>query len=47
MFKKVLGLNPDNFSFTSGGGEANNLALTSVMRKEKKGHLIISTIEHP
>ncbi|WP_064579823.1 cysteine desulfurase family protein [Streptobacillus moniliformis] len=47
IFKKVLGLNPDNFSFTSGGGEANNLALTSVMRKEKKGHLIISKIEHP
>ncbi|CAM3113399.1 cysteine desulfurase family protein [Streptobacillus ratti] len=47
IFKKVLGLNPDNFSFTSGGGEANNLALTCVMRKEKKGHLIISAIEHP
>ncbi|WP_156300196.1 cysteine desulfurase family protein [Streptobacillus canis] len=47
IFKKVLGLNPDNFSFTSGGGEANNLALTSVLRKEKKGHFIISPLEHP
>lgn len=47
IFKKILGLNPDNFSFTSGGGEANNFALTSIMRREKKGHLIISPIEHP
>ncbi|WP_155731527.1 aminotransferase class V-fold PLP-dependent enzyme, partial [Streptobacillus moniliformis] len=47
LFKNVLVLSPDNFSFTSVGGEANNLALTSVMRKEKKGHFIISKIEHP
>lgn len=47
ILKKVLGLNENNFYFTSGGGEANNIALLSVMKKYKKGHFIISSIEHP
>lgn len=47
ILKKRLGLNPNNFYFTSGGGEANNIALLSTMRKYKKGNFLITTIEHP
>lgn len=47
ILKKRLGLNPNNFYFTSGGGEANNIALLSSMRKYKKGNFLITTIEHP
>lgn len=47
ILQKALGLNFKNFSFTSGGGEANNLALTSTIRVHKKGHFLISSIEHP
>ena len=47
ILKDRLGLNPKDFVFTTGGGEANNIALTSVIRKHKKGHFLISSIEHP
>lgn len=46
ILKDRLGLNPNEFVFTTGGGEANNIALTSVIRKYKKGHFLISSIEH-
>lgn len=47
ILKDRLGLDYECFSFTSGGSEANNLALIGTMRKYKKGHFIISAIEHP
>lgn len=46
IFYERLKLNPKNFHFTSGGGEANNLALLSILRNEKSPHFIISAIEH-
>ena len=33
--------------FTSGGTESNNMALFSLLRKKKRGKLLISSIEHP
>ncbi len=47
VLNKRLGLNSNDFVFTSGGGEANNLALCGIMRASKQGHLLISSIEHP
>ncbi|MEM9411981.1 MAG: cysteine desulfurase family protein [Planctomycetota bacterium] len=51
---KVAGMinsNPDEIVFTSGGTEANNLALKGALLKTTGGipggHLIISSIEHP
>ena len=46
----LLGCDPDEIVFTSGGTESNNLALQGVMLKEAPavgGHLIISAFEHP
>lgn len=47
ILEKRLGLNKDNFLFTSGGAEANKIALYGILKKYKKGHFIISSIEHP
>ena len=46
---KILGCNPDEIYFTSGGSEANNLALKGIMEanKAKGKHLVTSVIEHP
>ncbi|NOZ81639.1 MAG: cysteine desulfurase [Candidatus Micrarchaeota archaeon] len=33
--------------FTSGGTEANNLAIKGVCLSRKKGHVLVSSIEHP
>ncbi len=45
---KLLGGKPSEVVFTSGGTEANNLAIfgTARLRKAKGKHLITSTIEH-
>jgi cysteine desulfurase len=46
----LLGASSDEIVFTSGGTEANNLALKGVMFKLAwggTGHLVISTLEHP
>jgi cysteine desulfurase len=40
----MLGATPDEVIFTSGGTEADNLALTGIARD---GHAITTTIEHP
>lgn len=46
----LLGCDPDEIVFTSGGTESNNLAVKGVMFSQTPaagGHLIISAIEHP
>lgn len=46
---KMLGAEPDEIIFTSGGTEANNLAIMGVCQSPRapRGHVICSTIEHP
>jgi cysteine desulfurase len=44
----ALGCDPEEILFTSGGTEANNLAIRGVMDTlERKGRLVTTTIEHP
>jgi cysteine desulfurase len=45
----LLGCRPDEVVFTSGGSEANNLALKGIFfaRRKTRAHLITSTVEHP
>lgn len=42
---KIDGMNPDRLLFTSGGTEANNLALLGLSRPDQQ--LLISAVEHP
>jgi cysteine desulfurase len=46
---RMLNCRPDEIIFTSGGSEANNLALKGIYfaLKEKGNHIITSKIEHP
>lgn len=44
---KVLGVKPETLYFTSGGTESNALVLFSFLRKEGKGCLLYSEVEHP
>ncbi len=44
---KLLGAKPDEIIFTSGGTEANNMAILGTALKFKSGHIITSCIEHP
>jgi cysteine desulfurase len=45
----LLGCTPDEIVFTSGGSEANNLALKGVcgLLRDRSAHIITSMIEHP
>lgn len=43
----LINANPEEIFFTSGGTESDNFALKGIARKVKKGHIIISSIEHP
>lgn len=47
ILKNRFNLDENCFSFTSGGGEANNIAITSILNKYKKGHIITTVFEHP
>ncbi len=46
---KLLGSNPEEIIFTSGGTESDNLALKGIAyrNREKGKHIITTTIEHP
>lgn len=45
----LLGCAPDEVVFTSGGSEANNLALKGVFfaRRERGDHIVTTAVEHP
>lgn len=43
---KLINAKPENIVFTSGGTEANNFAIKAVADLKKRGHFIISAIEH-
>ena len=43
----LLGASPKDVVFTSGGTEADNLAIFGVMRGNKRRHAVTTTIEHP
>lgn len=44
---QALGVNAENIFFTSGGTEADHLALLSVLSRPQKGSVVLSSIEHP
>ena len=46
---KLLGCPPDTLIFTSGGTEANNLAILGgwAARKRRGGHAVTTAVEHP
>ncbi len=44
---RMLGAKEDEIIFTSGGTEANNLAIFGTVLNHSKGHIISAQIEHP
>lgn len=47
IIAKLIKCQSEELVFTSGGTEANNLAIQGYLRKTKKRHLITTKIEHP
>jgi cysteine desulfurase len=49
MVASLIGANPDEIIFTSGGTESDNIAIkgTAYRLKDKGNHIITSNIEHP
>ncbi len=43
---KIIGARPAEVVFTAGGTEANNLAISGIMRRHPDGNLIVSAVEH-
>ncbi|MDE2992148.1 MAG: cysteine desulfurase family protein [Chloroflexota bacterium] len=43
---RALGAQPHEVVFTSGGTEANNLAVAGVARHDSRGHVAVAAIEH-
>lgn len=43
----LINAKPDEIIFTSGGTEANNIAILGTAQRFKSGHIISSCIEHP
>jgi cysteine desulfurase len=43
----LIGCQPDEIVFTSGGTEANNLAIRGVVQLSQRRHIVTSTVEHP
>ncbi len=46
VIAKFIGAKPEEIVFTSGGTESNNFAIKGIAFAKKKGHLIVSKIEH-
>lgn len=44
---KAINVKPENIFFTSGGTESDQIPLLSVLNKQSKGTVLISSIEHP
>jgi cysteine desulfurase len=47
FFAQVLGAEPSEIYFTSGGTESNTLAIRGVAETSRKRHMVMSAIEHP
>jgi cysteine desulfurase len=43
----LIGASPEEIIFTSGGTEANNMAILGTAKRFRTGHIITSCIEHP
>ena len=43
----TLGVPPKQLIFTSGGSEANSIVFLSLLRKKRRGRVLISSVEHP
>lgn len=44
---ELINAEPEEIVFTSGGTEANHLALFGVALSQEKGHILVSAFEHP
>ena len=46
IIAKSINANPDEIIFTSSATESNNMALKGIAFNKKKGHILVSSIEH-
>jgi cysteine desulfurase len=47
IIAKAIRCQPEELIFTSGGTEANNLAIQGYLKHTRKKHLVTTEIEHP